>query len=196
MAIYELNRWLAYRWIEHPAMRVFVHTLPLALAAASTLIYLILPLRPSLSTEHGLLSNLLTLLAALPGFFIAALAAVATFDRPEMDEIMPEPSPKIEILRHGAWIEVPLTRRTFLTYLFAYLSILSGFASILCVVGIAIAPSFAALISDLPGNMCPRSATTTLAGIFVFMLSYVCASLLVTTLQGIYFLAERMHQPH
>ena len=106
MPWYELTRWLAYRSIKHPAMRPYVSTLPLGFSFAATALYLLLPVKPSLTASGGLLSNILTLLAVLPGFFIAALAAVATFNRPEMDEEMPAPCPTIAIYRGGEWLDV------------------------------------------------------------------------------------------
>lgn len=196
MIWYELTRWLAYRSIKHPAMRTYVTTLPLGLSIILTVLYLLLPVKPPLTSPGGLLSNMLTLLAVLPGFFIAALAAVATFDRPEMDEQMPEPAPTLAIYRQGAWLDVNLTRRTFLTYLFSYLSVLSLLAAALCIGGQALGPWIESLFAPSNAGACKYAAVLASKGLFMFMLLAVCSSLLVTMLHGIYFIAERMHQPH
>jgi hypothetical protein len=196
MPWYELTRWLGYRSIKHPAMRPYVTGLPLALGLAATVLYVLLPVKPSLTASGGLLSNILTLLAALPGFFIAALAAVATFDRPEMDEEMPEPSPTIAIRREGQWLDVNLTRRTFLTYLFSYLSVLSVLAAALCIGGQMIGPSVKSIIDTMSPGQWRAAATFGLPALFMFALFSTCASMLVSTLHGIYFIAERIHQPH
>jgi hypothetical protein len=196
MLWYELTRWHAYRSINHPAMRPYVRTLPLGISFVATTLYLLLPVKPPLTPSGGLLSNILTLLAALPGFFIAALAAVATFNRPEMDQEMPAPCPSIAIYREGQWLDVNLTRRTFLTYLFSYLSVLSLLAAALCIGGQVVGPWVASMLGAMaPGNW-KTLATWALPGAFIFALFSVCASMLVSTLHGIYFIAERIHQPH
>jgi hypothetical protein len=196
MPWYELTRWLAYRSIKHPAMRPYVSTLPLGFSFAATALYLLLPVKPSLTASGGLLSNILTLLAVLPGFFIAALAAVATFNRPEMDEEMPAPCPTIAIYRGGKWLDVNLTRRTFLTYLFSYLSVLSLLAAALCIGGQMIGPSVKGILDTISPGAWRAAATSGLPALFIFVLFSVCASVLVSMLHGIYFIAERIHQPH
>lgn len=66
-------------------------------------------------------SNLLTI---LPGFYIAALAAIATFNAPTMDTSL-EGHDAYLCIREGEEKKVYLTRRRFLCLLFGYLSFLS-----------------------------------------------------------------------
>jgi hypothetical protein len=54
--------------------------------------------------------RLLGFIQNLPGFFIAALAAVATFGRADLDALMPGKPPRVSILYHGRPTEVELTR--------------------------------------------------------------------------------------
>ena len=74
-----LNRWelliLIINYLDEPRQS--------GLRLIATALYLLLPVKPPLTPSGGLLSSVLTLIAALPGFFIAALAAVATFNRTE-----------------------------------------------------------------------------------------------------------------
>lgn len=194
MIWYELTRWAAYRTIKHDAMRAYICTFPAAISIILTVGYYCLPVSPSISSAGGLLSGLLTLLATLPGFFIASLAAVATFNRPEMDETMPEPCPTVAVRRNGEWIDVKLTRRTFLTYLFSYLSILSLLACAMCVGGQVVGSAMAQLNSDYA--VIKWIINFVIPASFLLALFFICSSILVSMLHGIYFIAERIHQPH
>ncbi len=194
---YELGRWAAYRRINHPSMSLYVWVLPLLLSVPVTLLWALLPIKPSLvATSGGLLASILIVVATLPGFYIAALAAVATFDRPEMDEAMPDPCPTIPVLRSGRWIDAELTRRSFLTYLFSYLSIMSILVAVLCVGGQLVGPYLVAILKSVT-NVATRQHMSWYIGLsYMSVLLYLCASIAVSTLHGIYFISERMHQPH
>lgn len=148
-----------------------------------------LPTRPSLGGPASILPLLAQCMGSLPGFFIAALAAVATFGRDDMDKTMPEPAPTVE-MRFGAQRDiVKLTRRVFLSYLFSYLTVLSLLTTFFCIFGYMAGTSFA--MSGVGNSM--------LAGltrvIFVFVLYAALSSMFIVTLLGVYFLTERMHQP-
>ncbi|MDM1282378.1 MULTISPECIES: hypothetical protein [Acinetobacter] len=73
-------------------------------------------------------SDLFTLLAILPGFYIASLSAIAAINREAIDKLINSKSApylmKSEPNRTEKFKQV-LTRRIFLTMLFAYLSALS-----------------------------------------------------------------------
>lgn len=72
-------------------------------------------------------SDIFTFLAILPGFFIASLSAISAIDKPAIDEKIAGETPyltKKEPSRSESY-EQPLTRRLFLTMLFAYLSAIS-----------------------------------------------------------------------
>lgn len=71
---------------------------------------------------------MISIFAILPGFFIAAIAAVATFNRAEMDFVMPEPAPELKLRTGSDEDYVKLTFRVFTSHLFAYLTTLSFFA--------------------------------------------------------------------
>lgn len=196
MLRYELTRWLAYRSICHPLMKWYVWYLPGAAALFITSIYFMLPVRPSLGTETGLVVGILDVLSLLPGFFIAALAAVATFDRPEMDEAMPSPAPTLSIFREGKWIDTELTRRLFLTYLFSYLAILSVLVIIICISFNFFQPTFVHLIMSIVHADLSFLVMEFFRLLFVLLMAYSCSSIVITTLHGMYFISERMHLPH
>ena len=194
---YEMLRWAAYRSIKHASMRFYVSMLPLALCIPVTVLWVLLPVKPSLTaTSGGMLASILTMVAALPGFFIAALAAVATFNKPEMDEEMPAPCPQIRVLRAGKFVDVSLTRRTFLTYLFAYLSVLSLLLAGYCIAGQLLGPTAIHWIESASFVTWKKLSFGLTSAVYIFGLTYLIATMLVATLHGIYFIAERMHQPH
>ncbi len=196
MIAYELLRWTAYRSIRHDHMKWYVWIIPGGAALASALVYSILPIRPPLIGSEGVLPRIVDVMALLPGFFISALAAVATFDRPEMDEPLPRPAPTIRVYRSGEWNDFELTRRTFLTYLFSYLCIMSLLATVLCLALPLIVPNLVAITSNTFISQYKLNVISVLSGLTVLTISYVCFSIIVTTLHGVYFLSEIIHLPN
>jgi hypothetical protein len=195
MLSYELSRWWAYRHIRHPKMHIYVWVMPTIIACGVTAIFFALPLRPSITGKEGLFAGIIQILVLLPGFFIAALAAVATFARPEMDETMPSPAPTI-ILNIGGELEVELTRRMFLSYLFSYLSIASLLLVALCIAAQLVAPSANAIIVHKYFGEYHQLIKLYAQIVTVFLTFYLCGSIFITTLHGIFFMTERMHQPN
>ena len=196
MLAYEFSRWWAYRRIRHPMMWRYIWGAPLVLTGVILCVYILLPVKPRLGGDMGLLKSLSQILALLPGFFISALAAVATFNRPEMDETMPAPAPTIKIAHRGALIEIDLTRRMFLSYLFSYLSILSVALFVVVVVSPYLDPSFKHVFSWSDWYINGDQCYGILKYLFIGVISYFFSSLLSTTLHGVYFLCERIHMPN
>ncbi|MCK1670190.1 hypothetical protein [Bradyrhizobium sp. 153] len=65
-------------------------------------------------------------MGVLTGFFIAALAAVATFGKQEMDDPMPgEPPVRLEHTINTETYYENLSRRRFLSFLFGYMAFLT-----------------------------------------------------------------------
>lgn len=178
-------------------MWVYKTVLPLSISAFVVLGYFFIPIRPKLLSDSGLIGSLMDTLVLLPGFFIAALAAVSTFQRPEMDIVMPEPCPIIEIRVNDEYLPFDVTRRMFLSYLFSYLTILT-FLIVLCgEITIALSPSIAVMLSSLIQASQHADVIILLGklltlGVFTFW----SASVFVTMLHGIYFMSEKMHQPN
>ena len=101
MLLYELTRGLAYLRIKHPLIDWYTVRLPVLISAVLCVAYAALPEKPSLLGDGGLLTDMLGIIATLPGFYFAALAAVATFDRPGMDVEIPDPAPVLSIRTKG-----------------------------------------------------------------------------------------------
>lgn len=193
--LYELGRGFAYRRISHDEMRTYTRWLPLALTAIAVGIYVILPVKPALVGSNGLASSLLTLVSTLPGFYFAGLAAVATFGSTTMDKEMPAPAPEVDMLVSGKRDSFKLTRRLFLSYLFSYLVIVSFGLCFALVTINSLSGSIDALqaaIVRCTGAVWPWLLVKGAVGI---TLTFAFASMVVSTLHGVFFLTEKIHQP-
>ena len=192
---YELSRGLAYRKISHREMRTYTTWIPLFLTTAMYAFYVALPIKPTLVGQDSVITSLLTLVSTLPGFYFAGLAAVSTFGSAAMDQEMPEPAPEIEIRVGGKSVEVRLTRRLFLSYLFSYL-VIASFALCFAFLALnALAPSIGAFqttVSEWTGAQWPWMIVETAVGL---SLLFVFSSMVVSTLHGVFFLTEKIHQP-
>jgi hypothetical protein len=131
----------------------------------------------------------------LPGFFIAALAAVSTFERRTLDVIMPDPAPRLALRTRGEDETVELTMRMFLSHLFAYLTTYSFFLALLCVACEAIAPSIFLVIQNV-GPDYHFLVMLVIKLTYVGAVSWILANIVTATLFGMYFIAERMHRPN
>jgi hypothetical protein len=191
---YQLGRCFAFRQIEHAQLPWITLRLPLALTAAVVLVFVALPAKPDLFGADGLNSSIISLVATLPGFFIAALAAVSTFQRETLDETMPAPAPRLKLRTRGQDEPVDLTMRIFLSHLFAYLTAYSFLLALLCVVSEALAPSMRTVVQTWSAHIPQLGLLVHLA--YVAMVAWFLSNIITATLFGMYFLAERMHRPN
>jgi len=139
-----------------------------------------------LSTE-GFVADILDLLNLLTAFFIAALAAVATFDRPGLDTAMKgDPATLNRRNRYGENVETTLTHRQFICYLFGFLS----HTSILLLITLYFFRAFSNEAIYLINNYSwiNEFAKPILICIFFFVIGHI----FVTMLLGIYFLCDRL----
>lgn len=135
--------------------------------------------------ESGLINKINTFVQVLPGFYIAALAAIATFNKPEMDLTMSNP-PTMKIFSNGQWATIDLTRRRFLSSMFAFLSA-SSVLLILLSIGIQLLSPF--LVSLLPKS--ETKACITYAFLALYLMIFW--QIIVTTLWGLFYLGEKSH---
>jgi hypothetical protein len=184
-----LLRPFAYLSITHGSSRLpnLNWGLPLLLSAA--LVAAVAWIAPSMNVFHsgGVIDKLVGFIQTLPGFYLAALAAVATFGREGLDQLMPGTPPRVRILYQGSSREVELTRRRMLTMMFSYLTALSIALTVAGIGGLAVADHVAAL---LPTKVVPF---VRVAAAFAFLVFTV--QMVVITMWGLYYLGERMHTP-
>lgn len=137
--------------------------------------------------DSGLIDKILGFVQVLPGFYIAALAAIATFNKLDIDKTMPAPAPKLDIKVNGKTASIELTRRRFLCSMFAFLTAESFVLIVLSIFSIVAHDSIASL---LPAHTHFLASTVFL---FIFMLLFW--QMILATFWGLFYLGDRLHQP-
>lgn len=160
--------------------------LPLAAAVISLFSLSWLGADVNMFGSQGLLDRLLAFVQTLAGFYIAALAAVSSFNSPHLDRTMPTPAPTMYIMYNGSKQLVPLTRRRFLTSMFAYLTSLSFLFSLAAIATLVLAP---VLKQAWP------SAVSCLHWIGSGFFLLALFQMTTVTFWGLFYLGERMITP-
>ncbi|EPJ8753842.1 hypothetical protein [Pseudomonas juntendi] len=186
MLLGQLLRPFGYLSIQHPYKWVVDWLYPSILAMALTITLFLLDSEASYYAPGNLISLILSFVQSLPGFYIAALAAIATFGRSDIDNIIPEPTPKVIIRFRGSTNIVDLTRRKFLAMLFAFLTA----QSILVVIFSIAMMTFGKSIFD-------STVAGPASGVvfsFVILLSYFIAffQMIIATFWGLYYLGYKL----
>lgn len=136
--------------------------------------------------------DLFTLLAILPGFYIASLSAIAAINKKAIDRLINEKNApyieKVEPSRADKFKQ-KLTRRVFLTMLFAYLSSIS----LLLALSLAFLKFLFALNRD--SNFIVFSCSNTTGVVLYFLVSlfslFFIFQLLILTLVGVNYLGYK-----
>ncbi|MDA5602982.1 hypothetical protein LRM19_01155 [Enterobacter sp. PI-10] len=166
-----------YLMISHNEKKWFDFFLPVIAAGIAVLILNLLPKSISIIGKDSLVSLVNGILQILSGFYIASMAAVATFQKKGMDSVMDGVPPRLRGKK--------LTRRRFLTYLFGYLAFIS---ITLYFVGGALQLTSSSIKEfhifqyGWLKNIC----------VFIY-LSFVC-NILSTTALGMFFMIDKMHE--
>lgn len=136
--------------------------------------------------------DLFTLLAILPGFYIASLSAIAAINKKAIDRVINEKNaPYVEKTEpdRAEKFKQTLTRRVFLTMLFAYLSSVS----LLLALSLALLKFLFALNKD--SNFIVFSYSNTFGIILYFLISlfslFFIFQLLILTLVGVNYLGYK-----
>ncbi|MDF2603065.1 hypothetical protein [Sphingomonas sp.] len=190
--VYQFSRPFAFMSVSGPTLHIYRLTLPLIATFLSCAAAWFLPAGLDLVGDKSVSDYMATFFSALPGFFIAALAAVVAFNGGDLDNEMPDV--KLSITAHGDTVTQPITLRVFLSYLFAYLTVLSFIGFFVCLVGSLLAPSVTEWIQRI-ADLGSRNKWQTASELaFTGVVAFVSASVVFCTGQGLYFLAERVHQ--
>ncbi|WP_436905120.1 hypothetical protein [Acinetobacter johnsonii] len=136
--------------------------------------------------------DLFTLLAILPGFYIASLSAIAAINKKAIDRLINEKNaPYIEKIEpdRSEKFKQKLTRRVFLTMLFAYLSSVS----LLLALSLALLKFLFALNKD--SSFIVFSCSNTFSIVLYFLVSlfslFFIFQLLILTLVGVNYLGYK-----
>lgn len=181
MIFYQLLSPLSYLRIKHSDKWVYDWLIPLLFTLATgAIVYKFVPVQKVVG-DGGLISELTSFVSNLPGFFIAALAAVATFDKHDIDQVMASVPPKIKIMHHGNPLVVDMTRRRFLCVLFSYLTAMSIFLVLI---------SRIFLSFEVPEDY---FLVLSWSGFVLF--TFVLWQIVLATILGLFYLGERLHTP-
>ncbi len=184
----QLLKPIAYLYIVNTDKRKVDWLYPIVLAALTLAL-----LEYFLSDEYmwksgGLVSMTLGFIQSLPGFYIAALAAVATFGKRGIDRYFPDPMPYINKKVQGEKTKNFLTRRTFLCMLFAFLTYESIILIIISIGGL--------LISGQPHTIIifgfDASPTISLVSNFSYLL--ILYQMIAATFWGLFYLGYKIHE--
>lgn len=180
-------RTLNYLRISHEYCVSFNVVFPSALTLFITLLLFFFGNDPNIYGKDGMLGGVASLLAILTPFYIASLAAVATFQGTgSFDEKFSMTKPvELKILERGQWKVMHLTTRHFLSMLFGYCSM----ASLALFLFTILAPIIAGKLSELFGDF---SNCVGWLGLTVFL--FIFSHMLTTTILGMYFLSDRIHR--
>lgn len=173
---------LSYLWVRRQGKLFEECGLPLLMTLLTLAAVLLAGDKFSVYGTPGLISSIASYLQLLSGFFITALAAIATFNREGMDDEMLGDPPTLE---RGE--PEKLSRRRFLCFLFGYLA----FGSIiLYIAGTIITLSAPALLGHLSQNVIVALRWSILA---IYM--FCTFNILITSLLGMYYLTDKLHRP-
>ena len=187
---------LDYLRVRHPEKWVFDWILPLLVASGLTAAWFCGEFRFGiLKPESGIIPQVQSLLSILTGFFIAALAAVSTFNNDGMDKPLAGKTPAYLKKKRddGTTYEETLTRRRFLSLLFGFLALLALVLYALGVVAIAFHEELGAWLAGLLRDF-PKIHKMVLLGAWA-VYATLLSLLLINTLLGLFYLTERIHRP-
>ncbi len=179
--LFKLFSPLKYWKIKHKQKQKVDALFPLISSLLFCLMYYFLPVRFELLGEKGLVATISDFIQVLTGFYIAALGAIATFPNKEIDE----PTDGVP-LKLGNEV---LTRRQFLSYLFGYLSFAGFLFVLVSILLINVSDSL-----YLKSYLYSSSALETISIIFLFFFFLSFCSIMYTTLYGLYYLTEKVHE--
>lgn len=181
----ELASPFAYLRIRHDEKRKVDFLFP-SIACALTFALFFLFATPELVwKKDGFLDRLLLVCSVLPGFYIAALAAIATYNRPDIDEVMPKPTPSLKVRVGSQQSDVPLTRRRFLAHLMSFLCAESFLVMLLCAFGLTLGPGIARFL--------PHLAWWKWA--YFIVVTFAFWQMIFATFLGLFYLGDRLHRP-
>lgn len=177
-----LLRPLLYFCIQHKAKCIYDVAIPCLSVICVLFFYHIwcIPLK-----LYDVAMSTSSLLGVLPGFYIAALAAIATFNGKSIDgKIDGDNPPTLFSSENGISKKRELSRRRFLCFLFGYLAFIS---IVLCLFNI-----FFLILEHAKLHYSFLVIAKYLVAIFYV---YFFAHMIVTSLVGLFYLCDRLHWP-
>lgn len=160
-------------------------TIPAIVAILGVACLLLLPRPIVVLGDRGLIYWVNELLQVLIGFYIAALAAIASFDRTSLDQQIEGEGVTLKVIRDGGPIDRSLTRRAFLSLMFGYLALV---AITLYCTGLVVS------LLDTNIKLIQPGVLFYLRLLFVFCYGFLFAQMLSITLVALFYLSDRIHR--
>ncbi|MEZ9392036.1 hypothetical protein AB4222_09050 [Vibrio splendidus] len=160
------------------------YVLPLILTVLTCLAIKASSFEIASSINTKLVDGFASFVANLPGFYIAALAAVATFNSPQLEQVINtssnrKPYIKTNFINENKQPDTKntiLRRRHYLCYLFAFLT----------------ANSFILVLLNKLSVLIPSNLESFI-WLYLITFFFLLWQLVVVTFCGLYYLAERLH---
>ncbi len=178
---------LSYLRIKNYQIKWFSFYIPLFSTAFFLAVYFFLPSRLNIFGNDGLIASISQLLSVLVGFYIASLAAVATFAQENLDKTIKGEKTTLKQVRKGKIFNEELTRRRFLCLLFGYCSWIS--------IHLFILGTFSKLIENDIQLLIKPEYHELIIIIFLSIYMFFFFNLMITTLLGLNYLTDRIHRP-
>ena len=136
--------------------------------------------------EDTIIRDIVSLMGSLVGFYIASLAAVASFKREILDERLKGRPTVLITVRGDCRKEEVLTRRRFLSIVFGY----CASVSMVLYLGGMVLRHVELEISGAHAELVTGAVRVSATAVYLWGLS----SLVVVTFLGLHYLVERMHR--
>ncbi len=179
---------LLYLKLRNGGLNAHTWWFPLALAVFINIFAQFLPEGINVYGSDGLIRSINQLLSVLVAFYIASLAAIATFKSDHLDSKFAGKPMELTVIRSGKEETEELSRRRFLCFLFAYCAYVA--LVLFCVGEIAILfkGNLSAFFTE---GWCLEFGKL----LFMFLYTFTISNLLSSTLLGLHYLADRIHRP-
>ena len=168
--------------VRHPELFRLMWPWPLAVASIAAVAAYLAPVRIPVFGPSGLLRTCTDILLILPGFYITALAAAATFARPGLDDPIANSPPELD--------GFPMSRRRFVCYMFGYLALLSLTLYFVGAVANVLAVPLREWTAQIPGY---APIFTPLWRTFACVFAFGMCQMLLVTMFGLYYLTDRLY---
>lgn len=182
------------KFLESKAVYDFL--LPAILSGLTVGVAVLLDMKVTVFGSPAVFQALSGLLSILIGFYMAALAAVATFDRAGIDQPLKggDAILIVKAKQGGAPTPKKLSYRQFISYLFGYASFL---AFVIYAVLLLAGSAWPKLLAHAEAfRWWPEIMEQVINPLTFVLVFFALWQLFVTSLLGIYFLAERIQSLH
>ena len=185
----DLLRPFSFLTISHPTKKPLIISwaIPALISALLVGASVLINHKIDVFGSNGLMTRMLGFIQSLPGFYIAALAAIATFNNRDMLKLMPGVPPVGTVDYNGFPERVPMTRRRFLSSMFAYLTALSIVLTLLAVGMLTISEPIKATV--------PVAYHPFVKGAVAYCFLLFACQMVTVTFWGLYYLGDKLHTP-